>query len=108
MYLVVIAWLYVTLMMAIAEATSPVGSVLGAIVTFILYGLLPLSLVLYILATPGRKRALREQAERAAQVNAPKEAAKDAADSGNIAPDAAGETAAAAQTRGIPAMREKR
>jgi hypothetical protein len=39
MYIVLIAWLYVALMMAIAEATSPVGSVLGAIFTFILYGL---------------------------------------------------------------------
>ena len=30
MYLVAIAWLYVALMMAVAEADSPVGSVLGA------------------------------------------------------------------------------
>ena len=36
MYLVLIAWMYVALMMAVAEATSPVGSVLGAIVTFVL------------------------------------------------------------------------
>ena len=42
MYLVLIAWLYVTLLMAVAEATSPTGSLLGAIVTFTLYGLLPM------------------------------------------------------------------
>jgi len=36
MYLILIAWFYVTLMMAIAEATNPVGSVLGGIVTFVL------------------------------------------------------------------------
>ena len=30
MYLVLIAWLYVTLLMAVAEATSPAGSVMGA------------------------------------------------------------------------------
>jgi len=59
MYLVAIAWMYVVLMMAVAEAVSPQGSVLGAFFTFLLYGLLPLSIVLYIMGTPGRRRALR-------------------------------------------------
>ena len=45
MYLVIIAWLYVTLMMAVAEATNTTGSILGAIITFVLYGLLPMALV---------------------------------------------------------------
>lgn len=62
MYLVAIAWIYVVLMMAAAEATSPAGSVLGAVFTFLLYGVLPLSIVMYILGTPGRKRA-RQKAE---------------------------------------------
>lgn len=68
MYLVVIAWLYVTLMMAVAEAASPTGSILGALVTFALYGLLPLSIVIYIMGTPARnrKRHARELAERQA------------------------------------------
>jgi hypothetical protein len=57
MYLVAIAWIYVVLMMALAEAMSPQGTVLGAVITFVLYGLMPLALVLYILGTPGRKRA---------------------------------------------------
>lgn len=57
MYLVAIAWLYVVLMMALAEALSTQGTVLGAVITFVLYGLLPLSLVLYVLGTPGRRRA---------------------------------------------------
>ncbi|MGB4925844.1 MAG: hypothetical protein WBP25_05020, partial [Giesbergeria sp.] len=72
MYLVVIAWLYVTILMAVAEATSPTGSVLGAIVTFGLYGLLPLSILVYILGTPGRKRKIhaREMQERAAAAQA--------------------------------------
>ena len=50
MYLVLIAWLYVTLMMAVAEATSPMGTVLGAVMTFVLYGLLPMGIVGYIWA----------------------------------------------------------
>ncbi len=68
MYLVAIAWLYITLLMAVAEATAANGTVLGAIVTFVFYGLLPLGVVLYILGTPARKRArrAREQAEREA------------------------------------------
>jgi len=56
MIIVAIAWMYVVLMMAIAEAMSSQGTVLGAIFTLVLYGILPLSVVLYILGTPGRKR----------------------------------------------------
>ncbi|MEG2048083.1 MAG: hypothetical protein RR100_14630 [Comamonas sp.] len=63
MYLILIAWFYVTLMMAIAEATNPVGSVLGGIVTFVLYGLLPMAIVGYIMATPERKRRLKAKRE---------------------------------------------
>ena len=59
MYLVLIAWMYVALMMAVAEATSPVGTVLGAIVTFMLYGALPMGVVGYIMGAPARKRAIK-------------------------------------------------
>lgn len=55
--LIVIAWLYVTVMMAVAEASAANGTLLGAIVTFVLYGLLPISIVVYIFSTPARKRA---------------------------------------------------
>lgn len=72
MYLVVIAWLYVVLMMAVAEATGSTGTVLGALVTFVLYGFAPISLVVYIMGTPGRKRAIkaREAAQREAEKGA--------------------------------------
>ena len=68
MYLVAIGWLYVALMMSVAEATNTTGSVLGAIVTFVLYGLLPTALVMYLLGAPARRRARkeREEAERLA------------------------------------------
>jgi hypothetical protein len=81
MYLVAIAWIYVVLMMAVAEAMSPQGSVIGAIFTFLLYGLLPLAIVLYILGTPGRRRALKAA-----------EAAADAA-AASAAPDGSGHAA---------------
>jgi hypothetical protein len=65
MYLVAIGWMYVVLMMAVVEASGSNGSVLGAMVTFVLYGVLPLSVVMYILRTPARRRArqAREQLE---------------------------------------------
>lgn len=65
MHLVAIAWIYVVGTMAIAEALSTQGSLLGAVITFVLYGVLPLVIVLYILATPARRRA-RRAAESAA------------------------------------------
>lgn len=68
MYIIPIAWLYVVVMMTVAEATNANGSILGAIVTFVLYGLLPIGLILYFMGAPGRKRAIRarEAAELAA------------------------------------------
>jgi hypothetical protein len=36
MYLIVIAWTYVALMMGVAEANHPNGTVLGAVFTFVL------------------------------------------------------------------------
>ena len=65
MHTVAIAWMFVVLLMALTEATSTQGSVLGALVTLLLYGLLPLGLVLYLMGTPMRRRA-RRAAEAAA------------------------------------------
>lgn len=59
MWIVAIAWMYVTLMMALAEATSPQGTALGAVITFVFYGLAPLALVMYLLGAPARRKALR-------------------------------------------------
>jgi membrane protein implicated in regulation of membrane protease activity len=59
LYLVALGWMYVVLLMTVAEALAPSGSLLGAAITFIFYGLLPLSIVLYLVGTPARRRALR-------------------------------------------------
>lgn len=61
MYIVPIAWLYVALMMALAEATASNGTVMGAVITFLLYGVLPITLVVYVMGTPSRKRAIKAQ-----------------------------------------------
>ena len=73
MYLIAIAWMYVVLMMALAEALSAQGTILGALVTFLLYGCLPLSIVMYLLGTPMRRRArLAAEAEQARLAQAEK------------------------------------
>ncbi|MBX3606473.1 MAG: hypothetical protein KF788_14435 [Piscinibacter sp.] len=61
MLLVTVAWMFVVLMMAAAEATSPQGTLLGAFFTVVLYGVLPLSIVLYVMGTPARTRARRQR-----------------------------------------------
>jgi hypothetical protein len=62
MYLVAIGWIYVVLMVALVEALSSNGTVIGAIFTFLLWGVLPLAIVLYLLRTPARRRERRAQA----------------------------------------------
>ncbi|BBB67067.1 hypothetical protein UNDYM_2814 [Undibacterium sp. YM2] len=65
MYIVAIAWIYVVLMMSITE-----HSVIAGIMTFLLYCVFPLTIVLYLMRTPQRKRerlekqaALQKQSE---------------------------------------------
>lgn len=50
MWIVAIAWMYVVVLMAATEA-----SVVGGILTFLFYGVLPLSLLSYFLGAKARK-----------------------------------------------------
>jgi Na+/serine symporter len=59
MHIVALGWMFVVVLMSLAEATSPQATVLGALFTLALYGLLPLAIVLYVMNTPHRKRARR-------------------------------------------------
>jgi len=81
MYIVPIAWIYVVLMMAVAEASNTNGTVLGAIVTFILYGVIPVTLVVYLMGAPARRRAIKAQeaAELAGAASVPPDASSHAA-----------------------------
>lgn len=97
MYLIVIAWLYVVLMMSVAEAFGTQGSVLGAVITFVLYGVLPLSLVLYIMNTPHRKARLKVNES---QVEG--DAAQTSATASPRKPDASGHAARGAQQTAVP------
>ncbi len=51
MYLVAIAWIFVTLCMALTER-----SVVTGLLTFFFYGLAPLALLLWLMGTPQRLR----------------------------------------------------
>jgi small-conductance mechanosensitive channel len=68
MYIVAIAWIYVVLMMSITER-----SVIAGIVTFMFYGVLPLSIILYVMGTPQRRR-MRKEAENLRRKQMPSEA----------------------------------
>ena len=81
MLLISVAWLYVVLMVAVVEATSSTGTLLGAFFTFVLYGVLPLGIVGYLFLSPARRRARR--ADEAA-------ASGDAAASSAVDPDQGG------------------
>ena len=73
MHLIVIGWAYVALMMAVAEATHDKGSVIGAIITFFLYGVAPIALVVYLMGHGARRRGreARAAAVAATSPNAP-------------------------------------
>lgn len=75
MWIVAIAWMYVAIMMTLAEATAPNGSILGAVITLLLYGIAPLSLVMYLMGTPMRRKARRAAEAAEAQAAAAEEAA---------------------------------
>ena len=98
MYLIVIAWMYVVLMMSIAEATNSNGTLLGALITFVLYGAAPVTLVVYLMGAPARSKAIkkREAQARAEYVAAANQETTPVEPS--VAPDASGHAAGSTET----------
>lgn len=86
MYLVVIAWTYVALMMGVAEANHPNGTLLGAVFTFLLYGVGPVALLIYLMGRPARRAARERRDAAAAAEAAAAPAASGAPDRGREAP----------------------
>jgi len=52
-YIVAIAWIYVVLLMALTEPSITAG-----VMTFLFYCVFPLTILLYLMRAPQRKRAL--------------------------------------------------
>lgn len=88
MYILVIGWVYVALMMAVAEAMHSNGTVLGGIITFVLYGLGPVALVVYLMQSPARRKARKTREIQEAQ--------EQAGSGASHTPDAGGHAAAPA------------
>ena len=102
MYLTAIAWIYVVLMMSVAEATSSNGTVLGALMTFLLYGALPLALVMYVMNTPARRRKLKATALAEDQLKVPAQPPEQSS-----LPDASGHAAGALAEGSVAAVRKE-
>lgn len=68
MYIVALAWIYVVFMMSITEQ-----SIIAGIMTFLLYGILPVAIILYVMGTPQRKRN-RKNAEKLREATSSNEA----------------------------------
>ena len=102
MYLTAIAWIYVVLMMSVAEATSSNGTVLGALMTFLLYGALPLALVMYVMNTPARRRKLNAKALAEDSLREPAQPPEPS----NL-PDASGHATRVSPNCSVPPMRKE-
>lgn len=90
-WVVLLAWGYVVVLMALTAAWSPDGGLWAALRVLVGYGLLPMALFVYIAGSPLRRRAAR----RAAQTSA------------SDAPDTGGHASAGAENSSIAPVREK-
>lgn len=68
-YIVAIGWIYVVLMMSVTERSAIAG-----IATFILYGAFPLSIILYVMDAPRRRKVRKLREEQARNARATKAA----------------------------------
>lgn len=68
MLLIAFGWIYVVLMVSLVQATGGQGTLIGAVITFAFYGLLPVGILVYLSLSPARRRKNRalEASERQA------------------------------------------
>jgi hypothetical protein len=71
MLVAALAGLYVVLLVALVEATGGQGTVLAALLTFLLYGVLPLAILGYLFFSPARRRLRRAAAATPAESSGP-------------------------------------
>ncbi len=71
MNMLLLAWIYVVVLMALIEALSSTGTVLGAFLTLLTYGVLPMALLLYFARRTSRRRASARRHNEASSSAAP-------------------------------------
>lgn len=91
MYIVALAWIYVVLMMSITE-----HSLVAGVMTFLMYGVVPVSIILYVMGTPQRRRK-RVLAEKLRQQQAREQEQHQAQDQADIQADTQAGVQTAAQ-----------
>jgi hypothetical protein len=94
--IVTLAWGYVVLVAALVEASGPEGAILGALVTVLFYGVLPIAVLSYISGAGRRRRAARAAAGQVSAPPAPggsAEAGAGAAASDGVDPGGGGQAA---------------
>ena len=62
MNMLLLAWIYVVVLMALIEALSSAGTVLGAVFTLLMYGVIPIALLLYFALRRLRRQAAAQHA----------------------------------------------
>lgn len=71
MYIIAIGWIYVVLMMSITEP-----SLVAGIMTLLMYGVLPLTVVLYVMRAPHRRRQKKQREQIVVEYNSPADVEK--------------------------------
>ncbi|MDP3841524.1 MAG: hypothetical protein Q8Q81_02860 [Oxalobacteraceae bacterium] len=71
MYIVAAGWIYVVLMISITEP-----SVIAGIMTLLMYGVLPLTIILYVMRAPRRSRQKKQREQKAVECDTPADTPK--------------------------------
>jgi hypothetical protein len=95
MYIIAIAWIYVVLLMSFTEE-----SIVAGVATFLFYGVAPLSVLLYLMGTPQRRRNRRRREALDREAGRPDTGREMPADEANEVAAAAGGTAESSEQPG--------
>jgi len=71
MYIVAAGWIYVVLMISITEP-----SVTAGIMTLLMYGVLPLTIILYVMRAPHRSRQKKQRQQKTVECDTPADTKK--------------------------------
>ncbi len=82
MYIIVIGWIYVVLMMSVAEDT-----VVAGVMTFLFYGVLPVSILVYLGGSRRRRRQRQENTDSIVSAESAAASQEDGTDAPQVKPE---------------------